>query len=135
MSEIDDSELIKTIANFLEMGHVENIVAMFKQDKYYYRLTGELLKDERFIVRIGMAVLFEELCAIDCKNASLAIPSLLPLLGESTAYMRADAATLLGIIGTGAAIDPLKRLLHDPDKQVLEIVTDILDEKTKKSNQ
>ncbi|MBU4263626.1 MAG: hypothetical protein KKC76_17360 [Proteobacteria bacterium] len=65
--EIDTKELIKTIADFIEMGHIENIVAMFKQDKEYYQFSGELIKDERFIVRMGMAVLFEQLAEISMR--------------------------------------------------------------------
>jgi hypothetical protein len=43
------------------MGHVENIVAMFKQDPRYYAWTGNLLQDERFAVRLDVSVLFEYL--------------------------------------------------------------------------
>ncbi len=64
MHENEQAELITVIGDFLEMGHVENIMAMFKQDTSLYALSGELLRDERFMVRMGMAVLFEELRAI-----------------------------------------------------------------------
>ncbi|MBE0665879.1 MAG: HEAT repeat domain-containing protein, partial [Candidatus Aminicenantes bacterium] len=49
--EISTRELIKTIADFIEMGHIENIVAMFKQEKEYYQYTGDLIRDERYMVR------------------------------------------------------------------------------------
>ncbi|MEW6518908.1 MAG: HEAT repeat domain-containing protein [Thermodesulfobacteriota bacterium] len=126
MDAISKQDLIKTIADFIEMGHIENIVAMFKQEKEYYQLTGELIKDERFMVRMGMAVLFEQLAEIRKDDVPLAITSLLPILAEKTPYMRGDAATLLGIIGTEEAKKPLRRLLDDPDPQVREIVKDIL---------
>ena len=35
-AEVSDEELLKVIADFLEMGHVENIVAMFADDPRYY---------------------------------------------------------------------------------------------------
>ena len=60
-TEVSDEELRKVIADFLEMGHVENIVAMFKQELLYYDWVGALLKDERFAVRLGISVLFEYL--------------------------------------------------------------------------
>ncbi|RJX28184.1 MAG: HEAT repeat domain-containing protein [Desulfurivibrio sp.] len=126
MDAISKQDLIKTIADFIEMGHIENIVAMFKQEKEYYQLTGELIKDERFMVRMGMAVLFEQLAENRKDDVPLAIASLLPVLAEKTPYMRGDAATLLGIIGTEEAKKPLRRLLDDPDPQVREIVKDIL---------
>jgi HEAT repeat protein len=124
--EISTRELIKTIADFIEMGHIENIVAMFKQEKEYYQYTGDLIRDERYMVRIGMAVLFEQLAEIRRNDLSLAIPSLMPVLDEKTPYMRGDAATLLGIIGTEEAIKHIHRLINDPDPQVQEIVKDIL---------
>ena len=124
--EIDTKELIKTIADFIEMGHIENIVAMFKQEKEYYQFSGELIKDERFIVRMGMAVLFEQLAEIHKYDLPLAIPSLIPVLEEKTSYMRGDAATLLGIIGTDEAKKHVRCLLNDSDPQVQEIAKDIL---------
>ncbi len=128
MTEISDEELIRTIGEFIELGHVENIVAMFKQDPGYYRFTGDLLRDERFVVRMGMVLLFEELVAIRPNEVTLAIPTLLPLLTEET-YIRGEAVTLLGIIATREALDALEPLRHDPEPQIVEIVNDILEEK------
>jgi hypothetical protein len=119
-------DLLKVIGDFLELGHVENIVAMFKQDKSLYGLTGDLLRDERFRVRLGTAVLFEELAGIRPGDISLAIPSLLPLLQEDNPILRGEAATVLGIIGSNDVIIHLERLKDDPDSQVREIITDIL---------
>ena len=44
-----DQETRETIADFLEMGHVDNIIAMFKQEPSLYVWTGQLLDDERFM--------------------------------------------------------------------------------------
>lgn len=131
MSEKDyDIELVKVISDFLELGHVENIVAMFKQDKKLYSLAGDLVRDERFAVRLGTAVLFEVLADIRPDDTPLAIPSLLPLLQEKNPLLRGEAATILGIIGTRSALQPLEPLAADPDPQVRELVTDILPGKT-----
>jgi HEAT repeat protein len=126
MTEVSDEEVKKVIGDFLEMGHVENIVAMFKQEPRYYEMTGDLLRDERYMVRVGLAVLFEELADSRPKEVALAIPSLLPLLTENDPVLRGEAANLLGIIGTEEALAALKSLLTDPDPQVAEIVADIL---------
>ena len=126
MHDGDDIDLVKVIGDFLELGHVENIVAMFKQDRSLYSLTGDLLRDERFAVRLGVAVLFEELAVIKPADLRLTIPALLPLLEETNPILRGEAATILGIIGGQEAIDSLQTLQNDPDQQVLEIVTDIL---------
>ena len=126
MSEINDNDLKKVIGDFIELGHVENIVAMFKQDPSLYRFTCDLLQDERFAVRIGMAVLFEELVTVRPKDVPLAIPALVPLLEDETPWIRGEAANLLGIIGTSDALAHLKQLVNDPDPQVAEIAQDAL---------
>ena len=119
-------DLLKIIGDFLELGHVENIVAMFKQDTSLYSLTGDLIRDERFSVRLGTAVLFEELVAMRPDETSLAIPFLLPLLQEENPLLRGEAATILGIIGSPDALQHLRQLANDPDPQVREIIADII---------
>lgn len=126
MNDGCDIELHKVIGDFLELGHVENIVSMFKQDRKLYGLTGDLLRDERFAVRLGLAVLFEDLVIARPEDVPLAIPSLLPLLKETNPVLRGEAATILGIIGGDEAMENLQTLRNDPDQQVLEIVEDIL---------
>ena len=121
-----DIDLLKVISDFLELGHVENIVAMYKQDISLYELAGDLIRDERFAVRLGTAVLFEELAVERPDEISLAIPSLLPLLLEENPLWRGEAATILGIIGTRAAKQHLAPLVDDPDPQVREIISDII---------
>jgi hypothetical protein len=125
MKKDENIDILKVIGDFLELGHVENIIAMFKQDRGLYDLTGDLLRDERFSVRLGIGVLFEDLAVIRSKEISLAIPSLLPLLQEQNPILRGEAATILGIIGSRDALAPLDKLKNDPDSQVREIITDI----------
>ncbi len=126
MKEDEKEETLKVIADFLELGHVDNIAAMFRQDRDLYRLTGELLRDERFTVRLGVAVLFEILSAERPDEAALAVAALEPLLGDDTAYVRGEAANVLGIIGTPHALALLRRLADDPEPQVREIAADFL---------
>jgi len=76
MDQVSDDELKKVIADFLEMGHVENIVAMFRREPLYYDWIGEILDDERFAVRLGVSVLLEELKPLQPDRLALAIPSL-----------------------------------------------------------
>jgi hypothetical protein len=121
--------MVQVISDFLVLGHVENIIAMFKQDKGLYDLTGDLLKDERFTVRLGIAVLFEELTVSRPEDVPLSIPSLLPLLQEQNPILRGEAATILGIIGSEFALEKLTYLKDDPDSQVREIISDILHQK------
>ncbi len=128
MQQEQEQDLAKVIGDFLEMGHVENIMAMFKQDTDNYSLTGELLRDERFMVRMGVAVLFEELKDIRPDDIALAIPSLVAVLTDDTPWVRGEAVNILGLIGTAEAMEHVQKMLHDPDPQVREIAEDYLQE-------
>lgn len=122
----DDQELLKVISDFLEQGLAENIAAMYRQDPELHRLTGDLLRDERFMVRIGVAVLYEELVATRPGEMVLALPFLAPLLADPVAYVRGEACGILGLINTAAARELLKGMANDSDPQVREIVADCL---------
>jgi len=125
--EVSREELIGVIADFLEMGHVDNIIAMFKQDQSVYPLSADVIKDERFMVRMGMAVLFEELvCSESAEVLDLAIPGLEGLHDHETSYVRGEGANLLAILNTPAAFAALGKFKNDPDPQVQEIVSDAL---------
>jgi HEAT repeat protein len=128
MDQVSDDELKKVIKDFLEMGHVENIVAMFRRDPRYYAWTGEILDDERFNVRLGVSVLFEELQPLQPERLVLAIPSLASLLQSASALIRGEAINVLGIIGTDEAITLVRQMLDDPSPQVREMAELILEE-------
>jgi len=128
MTDVSDTELKKVIADFLEMGHVENIVAMFRREPAYYSWTGEILDDERFAVRVGVSVLFEELKCIQPEKLSLAIPSLVRLLASESPTMRGEAIGILGLIGTDEAIGHIQNMQEDPSPQVREMVDMVLEE-------
>ncbi len=125
-TEVDDEELLKVIADFLEMGHVENIVEMFKQDCRYYDWVGQLLTDQRFAVRLGVSVLFEYLIEERPNDVPLAIPSLSDVLKHETPWVRGEAISVLSIIGTVSAIAIVQTMANDPDPQVAAMVQDIL---------
>ncbi len=123
---VSDAELLQVMADFLNMGHVENIVAMYRQDNRYYEWTGDLLADERFAVRLGVSVLFEYLVEEDPDNVALAVPSLTRQLGNEKSWVRGEAASVLGIIGSPEALARVETMLDDPDDQVVEVARDIL---------
>lgn len=126
MTEFTDRELLAVISDFLEKGLVGNIVAMFKKEPELHRLTGGLLRDERFMVRMGVAVLYEELAAARPDETALAVPALEPLLADQTAYVRGEACNILGLINTAESLALLAGMADDPDPQVREIVADYL---------
>ena len=123
-----DEELLGVIKDFLEMGHVDNIVAMFHRNHEYYQLTGAILDDERFHVRLGVSVLFEELKKREPEMLEQAVPSLLPLLKSEKPHNRGEALSVLGIIGSKGAFDAVKTMLQDRQPQICEIAADILAE-------
>jgi len=125
-TEVSDEELRKVIADFLEMGYVENIVAMFKQEPRYYQWTGQLLEDERFAVRLGVSVLFEYLVADRPTDVHLAVPSLKRALQHQTSLVRGEAVSILAIIATDKAIDLVKTVVDDPAPEVAAVARDIL---------
>jgi len=126
--QVSDQELKRVIADFLDQGHVENIVAMFRREPKYYSWTGELLNDQRFSVRLGISVLFEELQVIQPEKLPLAVPSLVELLKVEEPLLRGEAISLLGIIGTEEAFSYIRRHEDDPSLQVREMVRLILAE-------
>lgn len=126
--EVSDDELKKVIGDFLEMGHVENIFEMFKREPLYYDWVGTILDDERFNVRLGVSVLFEELKLRHPQDLPLAIPSLLRALANGAPHVRGEAAAVLGIIGTPQALDGVRRALYDASPQVVEVARDVLEE-------
>lgn len=125
-TEVSDEELHKDIADFLEMGHVENIVAMFQQETIYYQWVGTLLEDERFAVRLAVSVLFEYLLEERPDEVHLAIPSLTAVLSHETSWVRGEAISVLSIIGSDEALAIIKTMETDSDPRVAAMVQDIL---------
>lgn len=130
MKEVSDEELKKVIADFLEMGHVENIMAMFRKEPKYYGWSGEILNDERFAVRLGVTVLFEELKRIQPEKVGLAVPSLAELLSSESPNIRGEAVSVLGIIGNHDAIAHIEKMKNDPSPQVKEMAEMVMEELT-----
>lgn len=129
MDQVSDEELKKVMGDFLEQGHVENIAAMYRQAPLYYQWTGDLLNDDRFTVRLGMSVLFEELQEQQPEKTVLAIPSLARLLNSQQEHIRGEALSILAIIGSDEAYQHIEKLADDPSPQIRELVTDILSER------
>ena len=131
MNEVSDSELKKVIADFLEMGHVENIVSMFKKEPLYFEWAGEILQDERFNVRLGLTILFEEFQTQRLDDMSRAIPSLKIVLDHESSLIRGEAIGILGIIGNDEALELIHSKQNDPNPQVREMVAFVLEDERK----
>ncbi len=116
------------IAEYMENGFLENIIDMFKHDGKLYSLIGELIKDERMRVRLGITALMEELKRIDSHNISKAVPNILPLLNHKDPILRGDASNLLGIIGDKTTIPFLEKALQDENPSVRQIANEAIKE-------
>ena len=127
-NEVSDQELKKVIGDFLDQGLAENIVIMFRRQPSYLEWTGELLKDERMSVRLGLTMVLEELSERIPDELHRAVPSLVTLLGNSEPLWRGEAVSILGLIGTPEAINHVRSLQDDPSPQVREMVHLVLDE-------
>ena len=111
----------KLIADYLEDGFLENIVDMFKHDKSLYSYVGELMSENRIMVRIGVSALIETLRKEDSENVSRALPSIIPLLEDQNPMLRGDAAHILGIIGHTDAIPFLRKTSQDEHAHIRTI--------------
>ena len=127
-AEVSDEELLKVIADFLEMGYVENIVAMFRQESRYYQWIGDLVSDERFAVRLGVSVLFEYLLEDRPEELALALPSLSKALQHEAGWVRGEAVSILAMVPGAEALALVKTMLDDPDAQVAAIAREIIEE-------
>jgi len=124
----DNFDIKKLIADYMEDGMLDNIVDMFKHDNSLYAYIGELMTDERIMVRIGVSALIETLRKEDSENVLRALPSIIPLLEDQSPMIRGDAAYLLGIIGHTDAIPLLKKSLHDEHAHIKTIAKEALEE-------
>ncbi len=128
MESTEKTDLKTMIMEYMEKGFLDNIIAMFKYDKTLYPLIGELMTDERMVVRMGITALVEELITIKPEEVKLAIPSLKAILTVENPTTRGDVAYLIGIIGGKEEYETLKPLLNDPNPQVAEVVKDLLED-------
>ena len=118
----------KMIADYIQDGFLDNIVDMFKHDKSLYSYIGDLMKDERIMVRIGVSALVETLRKEDSKNISRALPSVIPLLEDKNPMLRCDAAYLLGIIGHKDAIPFLRKASQNGHPHIRTIAEESIED-------
>lgn len=125
---IEHSDLQKMIADYMENGFLENIIDMFKHDQGLYTHIGDLIKDERIVVRLGISALVETLKMEDPENISQAIPYILPLLKNQNPVIRGDAAYVLGVIGHKDSIPFLEEATIDENTDVGIIAREAIEE-------
>lgn len=126
--EPDDEVMRTVIADFLEKGLVENMVSLCRQEPRQIAVSAALVADERLRVRLGLAVLFEELQGHCQKELHRAIPVLAEYCSHPEAWVRGEAATLLFLTGCAEALLLVQPLQYDPAPQVAELARELLDD-------
>ena len=124
----EEFDMKTMIADYMEKGFLENIIDMFKHDRSLYLLIGDLMKDERMRVRLGISALVETLAKEDTDAVAGAVPGIAALLGNENPTLRGDAAYLLGIIGHPDAVPFLREALEDKNESVREIAGEAIEE-------
>jgi HEAT repeat protein len=134
LNEDERHEFTRLIADDLEGGQLEKVTTLFRYNKTLYAIVGNLLRDDRMKVRLGINMLIDELQTDKPDDVKLAIPELLPLLSDESPTLRGDAADVLGMVGDETLLPELERLLNDPNHQVAEIAADAIDQIREKRN-
>ena len=123
-----DHEMKAMLIEYMGNGFLENIIALFKQDRSLYRFIADMLGDDNLRVRLGATALVEELVAEHREELREAVPGIIELLRHENPTIRGDAASVLGIIKDPAAINALRVCLHDDHPGVREVARDALSE-------
>jgi HEAT repeat protein len=130
----ESSDVKTIIADYMEKGFLENIIDMFKHNVSLYAYIGDLIKDERLVVRIGVSALIDTLTHEEPENISRAIPFILPLLKDQKSFLRSDAAYFLGMIGHKDVLPFLREAANDEDENVRIIAKEAIEEIESKSS-
>jgi hypothetical protein len=121
-------DMEKMIADYMEKGFLENIEALFKQDRSVWPSAARLVGDERIRVRLGAAALVEELSAAQVPGLESLADYLVPLLDNESPLIRGDAAYCVGLTGGAGHVRALEKLLSDENPDVREAARDAVEE-------
>jgi HEAT repeat protein len=123
---MQDSEIINMLIEYMGKGFLDNIIALFKQDRSLFRFVADMLGDENMRVRLGATALVEELAGEHTTQLRNAVPGIIELLKHENPTIRGDAAYVLGIIKDRSAREALVACLHDSHQSVREVANDAL---------
>jgi len=101
-------------------GDADKLAGMMVADGDVYEGALELLADPDWSVRMGMMVVLQEVAMLSPGLVQSVYPYVVDLLEHGDANQRGDMAYLLGIIGNGSILEPLKMLLNDANPEVAE---------------
>lgn len=125
---MNDHEMKAMLIEYMGKGFLDNIIALFKQDRSLYRFTADLLGDENLMVRLGATALVEELVKEHREELRAAVPGIIELLKHGNPTIRGDAASVLGIIRDRSSRQALEACMLDSHQGVREAAVDALKE-------
>lgn len=123
---MEDNEMRAMLIEYMEKGFLENIIAMFRQDRSLCRFVAYMLGDEQIRVRLGATALVEELAGEHRDGFDAAIPGLINLLKHENPTIRGDVLSVLGIIRAGSARAAIEACLTDVHPGVREAAQEAL---------
>src|SRR3990172_5858602 len=123
-----DEKLKKMIADHMEAGLLENIIAMFRHDRSLFGLLDYLMSDERGRVRLGAVALVEALKEGFRDDIVKEVSRIAGGLKNPHPVIRADAAYLLEVIGDKSALPYLMDSANDENAAVREMLKETIEE-------
>jgi hypothetical protein len=114
------------LIEYMGKGFLDNIIAMFRQDRSLSRFVADMLGAGDLRVRLGTVALVEELAAEHGNELRAAVPGLIELLNHGNPTVRGDAASVLGTIKDRSARAALEACLQDSHPGVREAARDAL---------
>jgi HEAT repeat protein len=124
---MEDAEMRAMLIEYMGKGFLDNIIAMFRQDRSLCRFVADMVGDEQFRVRLGATALVEELAGELGEGLDAAVPGLIDLLKHDNPTIRGDALSVLGIIRARAAQASIEACLADAHPGVREAAQEALD--------
>jgi len=124
---VEDNEMRAMLIEYMGKGFLDNIIAMFRQDRTLYRFVADMLGDEQMRVRLGATALVEELVEEHREELNDAVPGLIALLKHENPTIRGDVLSVLGIISAPAAKAAVEACLADVHPGVREAAQEAFD--------
>jgi alkyl hydroperoxide reductase subunit AhpF len=118
---------MRVLVSLVETGRMSDSVRRVLEGDGAGELAAAWLRSAMSL-RMGLLMVVEEVLEANGRALDGIVGKLLPALDAEDAGLRGDTADLLGQIGHASAVPALEALLNDPNPDVVEIVTEALEQ-------
>ncbi len=118
---------MRVLVSLVETGRMSDSVKRVLEGDGASELAAAWLQSTMSL-RMGLLMVVEDVLEADGRALDGIVRELLPALSAEDAALRGDTADLLGQIGHVSALPALETLLGDPNPDVVEIVTEALEQ-------